>query len=322
MRNSIIGVVVGVVLSIAAFAIVGVRLDQTPQVERIWPLALGLVAAVITWVLQGLVMYLLAKPHLKSARLSDMVGIYLAAAFIGGISPVRGLEIPYEVYLLKRVGLPIGMGGAVVITRGLLNSTVVVLGAIVGLVFFSGRLEVGNLTFLGIALLLAAVWALITFIARRSRGQSKRESGSGWKVRVFNYLRELRDGFGKIWRSSPRILVISGLIMILYWIVRLSIGPLALLTAGANSDSWLAVIIAQTVLISFVLSLAPTPGASGAAELGFVSFVSPYVATGVLSGALIWRVLTHFLQTIIGAYFVGRQTAISREPEEQSQEDG
>ena len=97
MRNSIIGVVVGVVLSIAAFAIVGVRLDQTPQVERIWPLALGLVAAVITWVLQGLVMYLLAKPHLKSARLSDMVGIYLAAAFIGGISPVRGLEIPYEV---------------------------------------------------------------------------------------------------------------------------------------------------------------------------------------------------------------------------------
>ena len=316
MKRSITGMLLGLLISIVAFVIVGLRVEETPRVVNVWPLIIGVGAAVLTWLLQGLVMYLLARSQLKSIRLRDMVRIYLAAAFIGGISPVRGLEIPYEVYLLNRVGLPAGTGGAVVIIRGMLNSSVVVLGALLGLIFASGLPQVEQKTFilLGIAALMAGAWALLTYIARRTRGRTRRgqeRSAQSWRYRwrakILNFIKELRDAFVLILRQEPRLLVASGVIMVLYWAVRLSIGPLSLMAAGWSGD-WVAVIVAQMVLITFVLSLAPTPGASGAAELGFAALVAPHVPGGVLlSGVLIWRGLTHFFQTVVGAFFAGRQ---------------
>lgn len=297
----------GLVLSAAALVIMGLRMDEAPRVAQIWPLAAGAVAISFTWVLQGVVMWLLARP-MADVRLTDMVQIYLAGAFVGGVSPVRGLEIPYEVYLMRRLGIAPGAGGAMIITRGLLNSTVVVIGAVAGVFFVSGFPEVGHLSFVGLALLLAVVWGGFTWVSRRRTEVNTDNTGAGWKERIGGFLRELRDGVRRIWREQPRVLAISAAIMVVYWGVRLSVGPLALMAAGWDG-SWAPVFVAQMVLVSFVLPLAPTPGGSGAAELSFAALVSPFVAGGgvLLSGVLIWRVLTHFLQLVLGAYFTGRQ---------------
>lgn len=109
MKLSAAGVLLGLLISVLAFVIVGFRVDETPRVANVWPLIVGIGAAVLTWVLQGLVMYLLARSQLRSVRLGDMIRIYLAAAFIGGISPVRGLEIPREQRLGGRGGCQAGV---------------------------------------------------------------------------------------------------------------------------------------------------------------------------------------------------------------------
>ncbi len=74
------------------------------------------------------------------------------------------------------------------------------------------------------------------------------------------------------------------------------------------SGDWLPVVMAQLLLVSFVLPFAPTPGGSGARELGLAALLSGYVPEGkLLGGLIIYTALSHWLPLIAGAFFCGRQ---------------
>ena len=314
-RGYALGAALGIILTVGAVFLVVSQTDQMPRVAKVWPLALGVGASLLAWMLIGLISALLAFPNLKSLRVRDMVYIYLAGAFVGGLSPVRGLEIPYEIYLLKKIGLSAGEGSTVIITRGLLNITVIIL-ATAGVLIFSPKLpSIGSWKLLAASLGIAVAWALITALIRRRR---RRASGTyehhgshrGWqeKIRemVVTFFADMRQSFVMLWRAENRtVLVFSGLLMLLYWGVRLSFGPLALM-AGGYSGNWIPIVVAQLLLISFVLPVAPTPGGSGAAELGFAALISSHVSGNFLSsGVIIYAGLTHYLPVIVGAFFVG-----------------
>lgn len=301
-RRAALGVTLGICSSLAALWLLSSRVHGTLRVVDIWPLLVGVGLSVGCWVLQGMVMYLLARPQLENIRARDMIRIYLAAAFVGGISPIRGAEIPYEVYLLRRTGLPVGLSGGVVFTRGMLNSSVVAAGSIVGLLFFSGLPGTGNRAFLLGIIPLIAVWGLVAWVVRRTR-KKERAEGRSLGARITNLYRDLREGFARVWRQGIGVIAVCAALMIFYWALRLSIGPLALMAAGW-SGNWLPVIVAQMILTSFIVPLVPTPGGSGGAELSFAALVAPFVRPGeLLSGILIWRVLTYFLLVAVGAFF-------------------
>jgi uncharacterized membrane protein YbhN (UPF0104 family) len=68
------------------------------------------------------------------------------------------------------------------------------------------------------------------------------------------------------------------------------------------------VIVAQLLLASIILPLAPTPGGSGARELGLVALLSAHVPEGqLLSGIVVYTGLTYYLPVVVGALFAGRQ---------------
>jgi uncharacterized membrane protein YbhN (UPF0104 family) len=74
------------------------------------------------------------------------------------------------------------------------------------------------------------------------------------------------------------------------------------------SGGWTPVIVAQLLLASFVLPLAPTPGGSGARELGLAALLSAHVPEGqLLSGIVVYSGLTYYLPVVVGALFAGRQ---------------
>ena len=125
---------------------------------------------------------------------------------------------------------------------------------------------------------------------------------------MWGFLKDMRSSFVLLWRREYRqLMVYSALIMLLYWAVRLSFGVLALMAAG-YTGGWVPVVVAQLLLITFVLPLAPTPGGSGAAELGFAALLSAYAPQAILfSGVLIYAGLTHYLPTVVGALFSGHQ---------------
>jgi uncharacterized protein (TIRG00374 family) len=315
-----VGAALSVLLTGAAVSLVALKAQRMPEIVSFWPLALALGASVFSWWLQGLISALLARPHLEKLRTLDMTRVYLAGAFVGGISPVRGGEIPVEVLLLRRLGLSAAQGSTVVVTRGLLNVSVATLATAAVLIFVPELASVGSWKLLVGALGIGVVWALLALLARgvqrrRIAGRASQqvphaEPGrwARWRAAVTAFLSDMRGTFALFLRPGHRPLLVYGAaLMLLYWAVRLSFGPLALMAAG-YTGGWVPVVVAQLLLVTFVLPLAPTPGGSGAAELGFTALVGAHAPEAVvLSGVIIYAGLTHYLPTVVGGLLTGRQ---------------
>lgn len=325
-----VGATLSILLTAAAVAMVALRAERMPEIASYWPLALAVAASVASWVLQGLISAVLARPHLGKLHVADMTRVYLAGAFVGGISPVRGGEIPVEVLLLRRIGLSSAEGSTVVITRGLLNVSVATLATAAVLIFAPGLASVGSWKLLAGAVGIGAIWVLLAFLVRRIRIRRRRtgeqeeplpreERGrwAKWRVTTVDFLADMRSTFALFGRPGHRRLLVYGsALMLLYWAVRLSFGPLALIAAGYTGD-WVPVVVAQLLLVTFVLPLAPTPGGSGASELGFTALVGAHAPEAiVLSGVIIYAGLTHYLPTAVGGLLTGRQLWGSPRPDE------
>src|SRR5215211_2628336 len=156
-----IGALLGLLLSAFVIILISSRAAEMPRVVSVWPLLVALGISVATWWLQGLIYALLARPHLKGLRVGDIFRVEMAGLFVALISPIRGAELPYKAYLLKRLDLSAGDGSNLVITRVLLDAVVLAPAALVALTLYSSALpEVQNpnllLAGLGAAVVLTA----------------------------------------------------------------------------------------------------------------------------------------------------------------------
>lgn len=305
-RRALFGGLAGLALSTVSLVIVWRGLDGGwPRSVEAWPLVTALFLAPVAWVLQGAAMWVLVWPQAPRAGLWRMVRLYLAAGFIGAVTPFGGAEIPYHLYVLRKLGLSTGMGTAVIGTKAALNVTVLIAGAAGCLVFSSVLPETGWRLPVTAGLVLFGVWAAIAYLLKpdKPRGGSARGGLRGWFERFSG---EVREGFQLLWRREPRAVLACGALQAGYWGVMVSLGPLALMAAGWSGDSW-APVFASMLVLHAVLPFAPTPGGSGAAELGFAALMSPYVpGSALLGGVLLWRILSYYLPMVVGAFFLGR----------------
>ena len=306
MRRALVGGLAGLALSAVSLVFVWRRLGGGwPENIEVWPLAAAALLAPVAWLLQGAAMWVLVRPQAPGTGLWRMVRLYLAANFIGAATPFGGAEIPYHLYVLRKLGLSTGMGTAVVGTKAVLNITVLIAGAAGCLAFSSVLPEIGWRRLVTAGLVLLLVWAVGAYFLRsgKPREDSGRGGLRGWLERFSN---DLREGLGTLWRREPRAVVYCGVLQAGYWGVMISLGPLALVAAGWSGESWGSVLAAMLVLHA-VLPFAPTPGGSGAAELGFATLMSPFVpGSALLGGVLFWRILSYSLPMVVGAFFLGR----------------
>jgi uncharacterized protein (TIRG00374 family) len=245
--------------------------------------------------------------------MKDMFRVEMAGLFVALISPVRGTELPYKVHLLKRLRLSAEEGTNVVATRVLLDGVVLTPAALIGLMLRYGSPAVQGLHLLIAATVFAATLAAVIYIVRRgSVSPTQRPGGSGWQATrwawIFTFFANVHRSFAAYRRRGHRrILVYAVALATTYWALRLCAGPLALMAVGWSGD-WIPVVAAQLLLVSFVLPLAPTPGGSGARELGLVALLAGYVPEGqLLSGLAVYTGLTHWLPLIASAFFAGHE---------------
>lgn len=315
MRRSILGILLGVALSAVGVVIAGLGIENPPDVARIWPIALAVLVMLAVWLIQGTVLALLARPELKTLRVLDMTRLYLATQAVGAMTPFGGVEVGYQLLEFQRRGLSADYGGAVMTIKGIFNGTFLVGGAAVGILFVSGIPIIENWYLVAALAGIAVMWALFAFLVGKVRGGGGRSSGGGesrgsrlsrWREKLSEFLRNIVRSLRSIWRQDPRVVVASGFLMLLYWLLYPLLGVLALMAAGWSGEGWLAVFMAQFVLY-FVIPFAPTPGNSGAAELAFTALMGVYVPEGsLLAGVLIWRALNHYSELVVGAFIAGR----------------
>jgi glycosyltransferase 2 family protein len=314
-NSHVVGALLGVLLTTLAVVVIAVRTDEIPHIVSLWPLLAALGTSVVTWWLQGLIYAVLARPQLKGLRLGDMFRIEMAGLFVALISPIRGAELPYKAFLMKRSGLSVPEGSNVVTTRVLLDAVVLTPAALVAVALYSPALpEVHYPRFL-LAGLAAVVLAAVAFpVLRRVRGRTVKRtfhlSGAGWQAKagakISGSLRDMHGSFTSYWRPGYRgTLGYAIALAVVYWALRLCAGPLALMAVGWSGD-WIPVVVAQLLLVSFVLPLAPTPGGSGARELGLGVLLDAHVPEGqLLSGLIVYSGLTHWLPVTVAAFFAG-----------------
>jgi glycosyltransferase 2 family protein len=313
-----IGALLGLLSPTLMILLIAAREEEMPRVVSVWPLLAALGTSVASWWLQGLIYALLARPQLKSLRVSDMFRVDMAGLFVALISPIRGAELPYKAYLLKRLGLSAGEGINLVILRVLLDAIVLTPAALAALALYGSALPgVQNPNLLLTGLVITVTLATFIFLIcrrvwRRAGGRTLRPTGTGWQAkagaRVSGFLKDMHRSFTSYWRPGHRsTLVYAGVLTTVYWAFRLSAGPLALMAVGWSGE-WIPVVAAQLLLVSFVLPFVPTPGGGGVRELGLAALLSGYVPEGqLLSGLIVYTGLSHWLPLIASAFFAGHE---------------
>ncbi len=313
-----IGALLGPLLPTLVIILIAARAEEMPRVVSVWPLLAALGTSVVNWWLQGLIYALLVRPQLKGLQVGDMFRVEMAGLFVALISPIRGAELPYKAYLLKRLGLSIGEGTNLVVTRVLVDAVVLTPAALVALALYSSALpEVQNPNLLLAGLAITVTLATFVFLIcrrvwRRPGGRTLGPSGSGWQVKtgakISGFLRDMRRSFASYRRPGHRATLVYAIALtIIYWALRLSAGPLALMAVGWSGD-WIPVVVAQLLLVSFILPLVPTPGGGGVRELGLAALLSAHVPEEqLLSGLIVYSALSHWLPLIASAFFAGHE---------------
>ena len=307
----------GLLLAALALFLTAAVTKEAIGVVSLWPLLAAMGASVATWWLQGLIVAVLALPRLGRLHVLDASRVYLTGTFVAGVSPVRGAELPYEAYLLGRLGLSAGEGSTVVGARLLLDVAVLSTATLCGLALAPAlrgptipeHLAAGLIAGAALAV---AVAVLVLRGRERPESDGPRRDRTGLlaavraKVRAFR--RDVRRSVASYWRRGHReILVCAVALTVVYWAFRLSCGPLALMAVGWSGD-WAPVVLAQLLLASVIVPLSPTPGGSGARELGLAALLSPHVPEGqLLSGIVVYTSLTYYLPVAVGALFAGGQ---------------
>jgi uncharacterized protein (TIRG00374 family) len=316
--GSAIGALLGLLLSALVIILIAAGAEEMPRVASVWPLLAALGTSVVTWWLQGLIYALLARPRLKGLRVGEMFRVEMAGLFVALISPIRGAELPYKAYLLKRLSLSAGEGSNVVVTRVLLDAVVLTPAALVALALYSSALpevQNPNLLLAGVAItvtLSTFIFLICRRVWRRPGGRKLRPSGSSWqakaRAKISDFLRDMHRNFTSYWRPGHRATLVYAVgLTVVYWALRLCAGPLALMVVGWSGD-WIPVVVAQLLLVSFILPLVPTPGGGGVRELGLAALLSSYVPEGqLLSGLIVYTALSHWLPLIASAFFAGHE---------------
>ena len=311
-------------MSIIGFLIAATQIDQPPKIVVVWPILLAILATLTAWFLQGSIIALLSLPGLKKFQPFAMTRVYLATQAAGAITPFAGGEIAYQLLELDRQGLSAEDAGAVITIRSIMNGVALILGTAVALFFirrvpFVGRIRITQQDVLwGAAVVAAAaIVALLIVALYRSRKRKAEQENSGDKPRwlaksseyaerLKNYFRHLRESLIQIWHQEPKVIIGCFGLMIVYWLIYPLLGTLALRASGWSGNGWFYVYLAQFVLF-LVIPLAPTPGNSGAAELAFVALMGAYVThSALLGGVIIWRILNHYSEQVIGSFIAGR----------------
>ena len=305
----VIGALSGLLLPALVVVLIAVSAEEMPTVVSFWPLLAVLGSSVVAWWVQGLIYAVLARPYIKDPQVRDMFRVEMAGLFVALVSPIRGAELPYKVYLLNRLGLSAGEGGNLVVTRVLLDAVVLTPAALIGLPLYFELPEAQG-AYLLLAGLVAAVAAFLMRkrVREKVRGWTSRLGGPRWQAKLLGSLRDMRGSFATYSRPGHRTTLLYALALaIVYWALRLCVAPLAFMAAGWSGE-WLPVVVAQVLLASFVLPFAPTPGGGGARELGLAVLLSGYVAQGqLLSGLVFHTALSHWLPLVVSAFFIGHE---------------
>ncbi|NMA25414.1 MAG: flippase-like domain-containing protein [Clostridiales bacterium] len=242
---------------------------------------------------------------------ADLRGAYECAVlgkYYDNITPLGSGGQPFQIYYLKKRGLPNGACAALPIAGFLVLQTAFVLVAFVVFIFNGGVAEnvaaIKISAYIGLAFYMFVPFCVVLLtITPKAFGVAVRACVKVLhKVRIikdydvtagkiFSSLDEYRESLKILWKS-PRLLFKLLMYSIVYQVAVLSI-PFFVLRAFGGTHSWWMIFSLMTFIYS-AIAIIPTPGNSGAAEGSFYAVFSTLTSGNLFWGVVVWRVLCYY----------------------------
>lgn len=312
------GLLAAVILSICGLGLAGRGFSPGEMLAilgRFKPLYLGLafVLSFGLWVAEAVRVQVILDLLGEKMPFHRALTVALSTAFALGVTPFGAGGPPVQTYLLTRYGISLdkSLTVAAVQAAWTLGFFLPVLPLALWLGFGHNPGEVGSLLLLGISWLLLLVlgvgWLLryprfiylaTVRLCRFVPGRLSRRRHSLAR-RVYHEVLLFSRTFALMLRSKARGLIPVTLWTVVTWGCVFLNGPLLLEGIGIPAP-WLQV-VAQQIVIYFVISTIPLPGGSGLAEMGAALVFKPLLPSHFLGGFIaVWRFFTYYLQIIIG----------------------
>lgn len=274
---------------------------------------------------------------LRTKAILEMVGspigfwpalqVQLASNFAANVTPLASGGPPVETYLLWRQGVPLEQSLTMVSVRLLLTFGFFVVTVPTLLLFGWQSLQLSHLLLVvaicAVAVMLLSFALFFYFVYRpplvvrlatgilglmpvRRLLPNPEQVMVSLEQEVVKFNRTLSLLLRAGWRNLAVLIGYT----VLIWALFFAVAPVLLLGLGFEVP-WLAATARQIVLY-FLFSYVPLPGASGVAEVGYASMFASLVPRPVLAGFVAgWRLLTYFSGIAVGAPFLIR---LARQP--------
>jgi len=272
----------------------------------------------IVWGLDASVFWFLFQGIKNPVKFKDLFLFNLVGTLISNITPFYSGGPPAFIYLLSRKGVDAGKS-ALVLTARMGITAVLSLLVLPFLFLLHGPKIWANsaspLTFaLPFSLILSLIGLLYLYTKPSRKPNAYMRKIRSWPLRHLLKNEKFRRAWrwslvqGKKLRVSSQVLfslgwrnlLLAALCALFYWVALLAVAPLVLYSLRVT-DLYLFQAFTGQLALNILLAFSPTPGGSGAAELGLATlFLNMVPQTLLALFTLLWRLLTYHFSIIVG----------------------
>ena len=287
---------------------------------NIWWILLAVIIFIVFFFFDQFSFYLMTKQYQKDIKFRYIIYLGVVTKFFNGITPLSSGGQPMQIYELHKKGISVSNGANIVIQNYIVFQIAFVIWAIIAYILnhamhlFQSVPLLRELTMIGfiangvILVILFLIsfsknfnrtivnW-LINFMAKFKKKMNKDAEIEKWNKRCDDYYEN-----AQILIKEPKTFITCILLQFISLMFYFAVPFFIAYAIGVGKDLSLLNTIVAGEYIYIMGCYVPIPGATGGMEYGFLGFFGNFLTGYSLSALmLLWRFLTYYLPTIIGA---------------------
>jgi len=326
-RMIVIGAAVSI-LSIVAVLLYTTTDETLPSLLAVQPIYLlaAIILHAISYGIWGFRISVLCRSLGERVGIVKSTEIATSSLLMMAVTPSSAGGEPVMVYMLAKEGITPGKASAIVVAGRLFDAMLLLLAlplALITLKRTSLELDIllisaALIVILTIAAISLALYnhswfisAVTAFAQRIASLLGLGQLSDSIVEKIEAEMLEFKSSFTRGIRDSPSMrsdmLLVSGATL-LFWIVEFMHIPLILGGLNVpNVPALIPVAFAAQVIISIVMVVPITPGASGVAELSSTALLATFVPLHLVGIVVIcWRAVTYYVNVVVGAVVSAR----------------
>lgn len=274
---------------------------------------------ILYWAFQTLCLSAVSVSSEKKLSFGTLFKSTIMCNFFSAITPSATGGQPFQIYYLKRKGIPLGTATNLVVEQSTLYQIALVIFGLVAITlnyffdFFPAKSILKQLVLVGFAvnLIVIIILCFITFGKKSNKYIVLKFVKFLHKIKI---IRNEEKALSKVERvvdnfyisakalNSNKEALIKGMIYNFIALSFLYIVPLTVAySLGNYTDLNIMTTLVSSAYVMLIGAFVPIPGGSGGIEYAFAAFFGFFITGSTLMAALlIWRFITYYLSILVG----------------------